>query len=186
MRSWSAPGSYIENIDLSGKAVTLRAAARTTIISGSGSADSTIKCISGEGAGTVIDGFRIQLGSGSTVAQGIPLGGGIYIDNVSSPTIRRCILIANDADLGGGMYVGTASNPVVSECQFVNNDAADSGAGLCVENLCSPVFTNCLFRGNDAVASGGAAMIRNSTPGFFNCTVAATTRQPSCRVAAAD
>ena len=61
-----APGTYPEVIDFSGKAITLRSSdgANVTIIDGTGLNNSVVKCVSGEGSDTVLDGFTITGGSG--------------------------------------------------------------------------------------------------------------------------
>ena len=83
------PGTYVENINLSGRSITLRSTdpynpsvVAMTIIDG-GSSGSVITCSNGEGPDTVIEGFRITNGSASN-------GGGLYIRN-SSPTINYCV-----------------------------------------------------------------------------------------------
>lgn len=63
-------GTYVENINFSGKAITVRSAngAAGTIIDGNASG-SVVTFNSGEGSGSILDGFTIRNGSGN--------GGGI-------------------------------------------------------------------------------------------------------------
>ena len=90
-------GTYSGNIDMGGKGITLRSTDPTdfstvahTTIRGDG-AGSVIVCASGEGSGTVIDGFTITNGN----AVGAD-GGGMY-NSGSSPTVNNCVFIENRA-----------------------------------------------------------------------------------------
>ena len=59
-----APDTYNELINFNGKAITLRSSdgADVTTIDGTGLFDSVVKCISGEGVDTVLEGFTITGG----------------------------------------------------------------------------------------------------------------------------
>ncbi len=60
-----APGTYFETIDFLGKAITLRSSngPEVTIIDAQG-VGSVVTCDSGEGPGTVLEGFTITGGTG--------------------------------------------------------------------------------------------------------------------------
>ncbi len=156
------PGTYKENINMNGRAITLRSSnpqdgsvVTATVIDGN-NAGSSITCDSGEGPNTVIKGF--------TIINGL-IHGGIYnLD--SSPTIENCVFQDNSADIGGGMLNQNAS-PYVFNCTFVNNTI---GLGGGIGNMYSaPVIQNCRFLANSAVY-GGAICNYESSPEIIDCT----------------
>ena len=94
-----APGSYTETIDFKGKAIALRSSGRSkiTAIDGSGLNQTVVRCVSGEGLDTVLQGFTIAGGSAG-------FGGGLRNEG-SNPTVLGCIFKGNSAtDRGDGMY----------------------------------------------------------------------------------
>lgn len=146
------PGLYVENINMLGKAITLRSTdpadpsvVALTIIDGGG-VYSVVICNSGEGAGTVIDGFTITNGNAT-------IGGGMY-NYYSSPTVSNCTFSGNTTGNGadgtdgkdyysgsgihgtngyagrdgGGMY-NNNSSPVISDCIFIGNSTGNGGKG---------------------------------------------------------
>ncbi|TVQ56417.1 MAG: hypothetical protein EA377_02220 [Phycisphaerales bacterium] len=187
-----APGTYNEVIDLSGQAFHLRSSGgpEQTIIDGGGLDASVVTATSGEGAGTVMEGFTITGGTG-TVDQGETYGGGLLIMD-SSPTIRDCILVANTADFGGGAFVNGGTS-VFDMCTFDNNTAnlggamyvtgaivtvtdglfvnnsADSGAGISSIFLSSLSIHDSRFENNHAI--GGGAIVN---AGYSEATITNT------------
>ena len=104
-----APGTYVENISLKGKEITVTSevGAEATIIDGSNPphADSAtvVYMAAGETPFTVLKGFTLRGGTGIWRADWEAyLGGGIYCHG-SSPTITECIITQNEADDGGGI-----------------------------------------------------------------------------------
>ena len=162
------PGTYVENINMRGKAVTLQSIDPTdpniivrTILDGN-AAGSVITCDSGEGADTVINGFVITNGSADD-------GGGMYTDHASL-TIRNCTFSDNTADSsGGGMYNYYAS-PTISNCTFSNNTVEDSSGGGMYNYHCSPIISNCMFSHNSAYIDGGGMFNYYASPTISNCT----------------
>lgn len=126
-----APGTYIENINFLGKAITVRSpdpddpnTVTATIIDGSAPTDpnhaSVITFSSGEGNDSILEGFTITGGTGTWLAISWQFheiywnrcGGGIVCYNLSEPTIRKNRIISNLAGEGGGLYVyGNPVNP---------------------------------------------------------------------------
>lgn len=162
------PGTYYENINLSGKAITLQsvdpldaAIISSTIIDGN-DLGSVITCDSGEAPDTVIDGFVITNGTGSMLS-GSYYGGGILVNNASSPTISNCSIIGNAAKYGAGMFSYGSSAPVLNNCVFVGNSAVTYGGGIYINNS-TPVITDCKFITNTAGTNGGGFYISNSSP----------------------
>ena len=76
-------GTYFENINFNGKAITLKSenGPATTIIDGN-QAGSVVTIEGGEGSDSVFEGFRVRNGLA-------PNGGGVYCVN-SSPTLNNC------------------------------------------------------------------------------------------------
>jgi parallel beta-helix repeat protein len=175
-------GTYVENIDMLGKSITLRSTdpengvvVLATIIDGSGGR-SVITCANGEGSNTVINGFLITNGTG-TGPLGDGDGGGMY-NYGSSPTISNCTFSGNRANYfdiigvdgnGGGMY-NRSSSPTISNCTFSGNMANKFGGGMYNEYSSSPTISNCTFSGNTVVWAGGGMYNDNaSSPTVRNC-----------------
>ena len=90
-----APGTYNENIDFKGKAITVTSSggAAVTVIDG-GSRGPAVTFKSGETAAAVISGFTIQHG-GDFGNSELPGNGNLYISN-STPTIRNNTITLGD------------------------------------------------------------------------------------------
>ena len=146
------PGTYFENIDFNGLAVTLRSASgdpTDTIIDGTGGLH-VVLCNSGEPAATVLEGFTITGGN----ANGGPFpgtrGGGMFNGNGASPTVNNCIFTNNSATVGGGISCETG-RPTVTNCVFTNNTATSGfGGGFFLINNggTSATLINCSFSEN--------------------------------------
>jgi predicted outer membrane repeat protein len=165
-----APGTYEEIIDLSGKAITVRSsggAAVTTIDATTapdpGDGKPVVRCDTGEGPDTVIEGFTLTGGTGDIVAfEGLAVGGGIYGGVGVSPTINDCIIEDNTAFAGGGVFVNTsASHLNLEDCIIRNNIAAPnggSGAGIYLFGA-GATITGCEVTGNSAVFEAGGMYV---------------------------
>jgi Right handed beta helix region len=136
----------------------------------------------GASSATILDGFTVMGGNASFNSTRPPLptnistsqplsiydGGGIGLDNGSSPTIINCRIISNDAIQGGGLYATNNSNPTVKNSVFMNNQATFGGG---IYNLGSnPTYSNILIAGNKA--TGGAMYNNSSNPTITNVTIA--------------
>jgi hypothetical protein len=111
-----APGTYNENINFNGKAITVKSAngPKVTIIDG-GRANPVVTFASGETLASILGGFTIQNGLGQNA-------GGIAIVN-SSPTIRHN-LVTKNFGCGIGVYYGA---PVIED----NTVSYTAGGGDC-------------------------------------------------------
>ncbi|MFA7485428.1 MAG: right-handed parallel beta-helix repeat-containing protein, partial [Phycisphaerae bacterium] len=136
------PGTYYENINFLGKAITLTSldpndpcTVASTIIDGSLPADpnkgSVVTFSSGEGADSILSGFTITGGTGSWLQIFWQFkghlwnrcGGGIVCYNSSSPTIVKNKIKNNLAGQGGGIYFYDHSHPIIEENIISNNHA---------------------------------------------------------------
>jgi predicted outer membrane repeat protein len=157
------PGTYVENIDFLGKAVTVESerGPDVTIIDGN-RVKSVVTFSSGEDAGSVLDGFQVTNGAGNADPWGFgwPCGGGIYCHQ-SSPTITNCIVTDNHSiEIGGGMFSEVGS-PTVTDCTFSLNSAVAAGGdggGMFLSGG-SPTVTGCSFTQNKAKNNGGGMYV---------------------------
>ena len=103
-------GTYYENIDFSGKNITIASLYLTTgneeyiyntVIDGNQNG-SCVKIMSEEDSTTVLCGFTLTNGNG-TLHVNDYIGGGIYIVD-SQPAINKCIIKNNHAVAGGGIF----------------------------------------------------------------------------------
>ena len=152
-----APGEYVitEPVTFRGKAITVISEAgsdETTIRMGT-PADtnrgSVVVFESSETAASVLDGFTITGGSGSSV---LPLnefcGGGILFD-ASFGTLVNCKIVQNSARHGGGVIAFSGSSTFLIDCTVVEN-TAKNGGGVMVYSGSSATLTNCIIKGNFA------------------------------------
>jgi hypothetical protein len=155
-------GTYYEAINFNGKAVRLysRGGPVVTTVDAIGLSSSVVRCISGEGLNTILEGFTITGGTGTLDEYMQLCGGGMRNEN-SSPTVTNCIFTSNSAEFGGGLF-NYASSAMVSDCTFTNNTVSRWGAGL-YNNNSSPTVTNCTFSSNEADQKGGGMYNGNSS-----------------------
>jgi hypothetical protein len=177
-------GTYYENLNTQGKAITLRSTdpedpeiVEATILDGGGT-DSVIAFSNYEESDTVISGFTITHGydgsggGGMRASSGAPTvtycwfvnnsaskGGGMYSappEESGLVTVMHCRFVENAASQGGGMY--TAPGTIVVDCVFIGNDGGSVGGGLRNASSDHPDVTlvlDCTFIGNDAGSGAG-------------------------------
>jgi hypothetical protein len=185
-----APGTYTENINFGGKAITVTSSdgSSVTIIDGGGNG-SVVTFNSGEGSSSVLSGFTIQNGSTYYAAGGIQI-------TASSPTIRGNVITRNHAPNeigininggspviknntitgntqigssgggGGGIYASGSSTspgaPLITRNTITNNSVANSGngGGILADYFSTPTIQDNLVQGNVAYNSGGGVAVR--------------------------
>ena len=166
-----APGTYFENINFLGKAITLHSIEGQLVTTiNAGGSGTVVTCNSNEGPDTVLQGFTISGGVGTEfeVFPGVFwIAGGGMLNGESGPTVSDCTFSGNEALVGGGMS-NVSSSPTVTNCTFSGNSAA-SGAGMANFNGGSPIVTGCMFSDNWATGGGGMTN-RDSDPTVANCT----------------
>ena len=133
-----AAGTYVEDIDFLGKAITVAGSGPDSVLHGTGTGP-VVTFASGETRASVLDSFTITGG----VAE---RGGGVYV-NAASATLLRNRIVANRAHRqGSGVYLGA------SAAELRNNLIADS--------------TTVTFLAGDAHGveiQGGAPLLVNNT-----------------------
>ncbi len=116
------PSTYMENLDLLGKDVHVRAnAGPGSVIVDGGGAGSVVTCVSGESNAAVLEGLTLTNGASTD-------GGGIMIAS-SSPTVMGCHIVGNRATNGGGA-AAYRSKTVFQHCIFESNFAQAHGGHL--------------------------------------------------------
>ncbi len=172
-----APGTYVENIDFSGKNIVVGSwflddgdpsYISSTIIDG-GASGSVVTFENGEDNTAVITGFTIQNGLASR-------GGGITCSGGSSPEISNNTISGNSAtQYGGGIYCDHSS-PTISDNTISGNSATTYGGGgiYCHWNS-SPTISDNTISGNTADHGGGIYYGGNSNPTISNNTISGNT-----------
>lgn len=170
-----APGSYVENLQIIGKDITLQSSmgAGATVIDGVSPSNPNFgSVVYLESAGsTVIDGFTLKNGTGSyNVYHGIYMGGGVCSYS-SYSTVSKCMITENSAGgMGGGIY-SENSFLSVQQCVICDNQTSGSGGGITSYYYSTDNFFDCIVCNNTASGKGGGAYLRfDSAVDFFNCT----------------
>jgi len=188
-------GTYVENINFLGKAITVKSVngAASTIINGNGTG-SAVTFSSGEGSGSVLDGFTItnggtnaSLGGGIGCYSSSPIitnciitgnrayhGGGIDCESNSSPTIINCTISGNTGYVGGGIFCKSGSSPTITNCKISGNTGTAHSGAIGCDSGGNPIISNCILSGNTAGAGGGIYSYLSS-PIITNCTISGNT-----------
>jgi hypothetical protein len=133
----------------------------------------------------VLDGFVVT-GGNANGSSPDNTGGGMYNNgagsgNGSSPGIRNCFFVGNQATFGGAIFNGGFQNgnssPAITNTVFQSNTAVNGGgaiynAGYGSGNS-SPALINCAFLRNGATNGGSLyndATNGSSSPALINCS----------------
>jgi hypothetical protein len=169
-----APGTYVENIDFKGKAITVTSESgpELTIIDG-GNADSVVKFISGEGRDSALNGFTAQ--NGRVGNDNFVSGGGIRIQS-SSPTITNNVIRNNQACRGGGIGILSGSPLIQWNTITANSNHCDytggsediyinDGGGIHINLEGTPEILDNVISDNETISGGGIFMgFERTTP----------------------
>jgi hypothetical protein len=157
-----APGTYFENIDFVGKAITVMSSggASLTVIDG-GNVESVVTFDSYETPSSVLAGFTLQNGNASIYHS--LTGGGIYVD-CGSPTIAKNVIRQNQADSGAGIGVLCfSSGPLITDNKIIanGNSIGSIGGGIYMDTSSSVTTTirRNEIRGNTGYEFGGGIAI---------------------------
>lgn len=169
-----APGTYNENINFSGKGITVKSSggASVTIIDGGG-ISSVVTFDSNETSASVLSGFTLQNGDSTNGAEE---GGGIQIE-AASPTIQNNI-IQNNKGLNGGGGIGLGFASPLIEHNVIRANTQDSrfsggigGGGISVRGASTAeIIGNTIqnntwptaFGGGISLFGAGAVLIQNN------------------------
>lgn len=161
------PGTYRENLDMRGKALTLTSAEGpdATIIDGQRHGP-VIRCGDGMRAGTIIRGFTLQGGAAS-------YGAGILIEG-SGPTIAGNVFRDNvEYSAGGGAAIGGFyASPLIDGNVFTGNscDTQGESAVITLEGEGIPIVVNNLILDNPCTGIN-AAVYGSAGPSVVNNTI---------------
>jgi predicted outer membrane repeat protein len=168
-----APGTYTENIDFLGKAITVKSTegAEKTIIDGAQSG-AVVIFLHGEDENSVLDGFTLTNGTGHYFEH-YPgywtyLGGAVFM-NGSSPSITNNTISLNSVDdLGGGICCWSSCSPIIKNNTISENTALTRGGGICCFHESAPVIECNTITNNIALdkytSYGGGMYFYNSSP----------------------
>ncbi len=166
-----APGTYVENINFSGKAITVTssAGAKTTIIDGGGVA-SVVMFVTGEGSTSILSGFTLQ--NGTSTFNSSYSGGGIYVSH-ASPTITNNVIQNNTAcGDGGGIGISFGSPRIQNNTIKNNSQSACSGGvgggGISVVGASSSKIVGNRILSNRWGNGGGISLFEAGTPTIMN------------------
>lgn len=155
-----SPGTYLETISFSGKAIHVMsvAGAADTVIDGAG-AGTVVSFTEGEGALSILEGFTVTGGTGTNSGAFI-FGGGILCDG-ASPEIRDNIITSNVAPTvsstggcGGGVALRNSS--ALLEGNIIVSNDANNGGGVHVVGG-TPTLLGNEISGNTSIGGGGIA-----------------------------
>jgi len=155
-----APGTYVENINFGGKAITVRSesGAQDTIIDG-GNANPVVTFTSRVGRDSALNGFTLQNGRGGE-------GGGVTVED-SSPTITNNVIKNNQACDGGGIGIGFGS-PLIRLNTITGNGnnfcSGGGGGGISIRGASSVEILDNVISDNVSTNGGGISMFGAGTP----------------------
>jgi hypothetical protein len=138
------PGTYVENINLMGKSITLRSdlGSAVTVILGNLMAR-VVTFNSGEGPDTLLEGFTITNGAGGILCSS------------SAPTIRGNIITDNHATDSGGGIRCEWDDPVIEGNLVSDNTTMGDGGGIASVSNSNPLVLGNVIRGNYCRFYGG-------------------------------
>ncbi len=174
-----APGTYSENINFSGKAITLTSSGGASVTTIDGGAKAPVVIFNtGEGQGSVLNGFTIQNGSAAGTSSNPNLeGGGIYIRS-ASPKITNNIIQKNTACSDGGGIAVNSGSPLIQGNTIQNNTQAgcsggSGGGGIELGGAGSGQITGNVIINNTWPSGNGGGISMNAagTPMISNNTI---------------
>ncbi len=142
-----SPGTYHEQVNLSGKGIQLIAVDGPAVTAIDGDDARTVIVGNGEPSTCMVRGFTIQRGRDF----GYNNGGGVRIRN-SSAAFAECRFVANRADepawWGGGAWLSEYGSPSIANCTFVGNYGGGNVAGVYHYLGGGITISDCVFQDN--------------------------------------
>jgi hypothetical protein len=158
---FTGPGN--RDVDFLGKAITVTSAAgaEATVIDCQGLGRGFV-FQSGEDLNSLLEQVTVTGGIGRDLGSGNFAGGGVACLHSSSPLIRDCHVIGNQAeDIGGGIACVDQSSPWILGNRIIDNDSHMHGGGVMALDRSSPVIRDNLIKGNSASRMGGGLSLAN-------------------------
>ena len=161
------PGTYFENINFEGKAITVASLFLLTMdemyidstVIDADSSGSVVRFDSEEDSTSILKGFIISGGTGSLDMANDICGGGLHCYN-SSPTLCYLKVKNNTANYGGGVFL-QESSASLKNIEISYNHAM-VGGGIQLSSYSTPTAQNLLICNNTADGfGGGIRMFRN-------------------------
>jgi hypothetical protein len=165
-----APGTYYENINFIGKAITVKSSsgAKVTVIDGGGVAP-VVTFDTNESSSSMVNGFTLQHGI-STVGT-LYMGGGIFV-YFASPTIKNNIIENNNACGGGGIGVYYSSPTILTNTVTGNSQSScygGDGAIKVVGDGSAQIVGNSIRNNTSPIGDcGGISLVGAGTPTILN------------------
>lgn len=124
-----APGTYVENLNFNGKAITVTSSGgpAVTIVDGN-AAGPVVTFVTNEGPGSVLNGFTLQNGMTDFSGPIWGSGGGIVI-YYASPTISNNVITGNHAVCGIGIEIAGGSATIRGNTITGNTQSGGDGGG---------------------------------------------------------
>lgn len=163
-----ADGTYKENIDFKGKAITVTSVngAGASTIDG-GAADTVVKFLNSEGPGSVLNGFTIT--NGAINPNSLDNGGGILV-GLASPRITNNVVTKNAGCQGGyGIFVA-GGGPLIQGNLISNNFQSGAcggglgGGGIGVQGSSGLQITGNVIANNVAIFGGAITLFASTIP----------------------
>jgi len=157
--TYSGPSN--KNLTFMGKEIVLKSSGRLPVVIDCEGIGRGFFFNDGESPAAEIILFNIVNG----VGVGYPrLGGGIYLENGSSPTFKDCVISGCEAEKGGAVYAIDGASPKFDSCAFLDNTAEDQGGGIYYNSYGILTLFGCEISGNEAERySGGGIYVRGTT-----------------------
>ena len=189
-----APGTYQENVNFKGKAITVTSSGGPAVTTIDGGGQETVVTFkTGESTASTLNGFTITNGNGY-----VSFGGGGITIKYASPTVTNNVIIGNRAYRGVGIQICCGS-PVIRGNTVTNNiDTGAFGAGIqinapseaqIVENMvsynqgafgggievdaASPLISGNKILANSVYGDGGGLVVNYGHPLVVNNVIAA-------------
>lgn len=162
-------GTYTENIDFHGKAITVESSqgAAATTIDG-GAAGPVARFATNETRSAVLQGFTLR--NGLTLAANAYEGGGVYIAG-ASPSILNNVIVDNFGCIGVGVAVDISSALIQGNTITGNDETTCSGGiggGVLLRGANSAQLIDNTITVNRSDFGGGVALFAAGTPAVDN------------------
>jgi hypothetical protein len=102
-------------------------------------------------------------------------GGGILCGAMCSPYIIDCIILENKTSgiigQGGGLYIDENASPTIRNCTFKKNSTINEGGAIYINSGASPLLIDCLISENSSACDGGGVFLSGASTSFSNCII---------------